>query len=313
MKNIKIILLFLIVSAEVFSQAKKPELMVMPAEVWCAENEFMQSYDVQGVVKDMPNYKIALQNSMDLNAVIAKIGELMAERGFPLKDLNATLNDLAQIEAENQMTQSSDGYNLMESPYDRLMNRAKADIVLEVAWKLNQVGPKRSITFILSGKDAYTNKQVASASGTGNPSLSAEVPILLQEAVLEHIDGFTGQLQRHFDDMLANGREVNLQIGIFENDEDLSLETFYGDMDLVEIIENWIADNTVSHRYNLVDATENRMEFTQVRIPLYSATGRAMSTDHFANDLRKYLRKAPLGIKSKLQRKGFGRAKLILF
>lgn len=313
MKKILIPLLFLIVAFNSFSQAKKPELMVMPAEVWCNQNEFMLSFENQGVQKLIPNYKQALQSSMELNTVIVKIGEIMAERGFPLKDLNATLNDLDQTEAENEMTQNKDGQGLSETPFDKLMNRAKADIIIEVAWSQNVVGPKRSVTFLLTGKDAYTNKQVASASGTGVPSFSAEVPLLLQEAVVSHMDNFTNQLQTYFDDMMTNGREVSLEIGVFDNDEDNNLETEFGDQELIEIIENWISDNTVNHRYSLGSATENKMIFNQVRIPLYNEKGRPMATDYFANSLRKYLKGEPYNIKGKVQRNGLGRARVILF
>ena len=54
----------------------------------------------------------------------------------------------------------------MDKPYEQLLNRAKADILIELVWKMNVTGPKRSVTYTLRGLDAYTNKQIAAASGT---------------------------------------------------------------------------------------------------------------------------------------------------
>ena len=72
-------------------QAKKPTIMVVPADVWCSENGYMTTYDNQGDEVSVPDYEKAMQNDMDLVNAITKIGELMAERGLPLKDLASTL------------------------------------------------------------------------------------------------------------------------------------------------------------------------------------------------------------------------------
>lgn len=66
-----------------FGQAKKPKLMVVPSDAWCKEHGYMQNFDNQGSVEQIPDYKQALLNDKDLNNVIAKIGVLMADQGFP--------------------------------------------------------------------------------------------------------------------------------------------------------------------------------------------------------------------------------------
>ena len=78
------------------------------------------------------------------------------------------------------------------------------------------MGPKRSVTYTLQGLDAYTNKQVAVTQGTGEPSMAAEVAVLLEEAVVDKMDALqASQLQKHFDDLMANGREVALEVRVF--------------------------------------------------------------------------------------------------
>lgn len=302
----------LLIAASAAGQAKKPTLMVVPGETWCNENGYTITTTNQGRTKKSPDYQRAVQEDMDLVNVVTKIGELMAERGFPMKDLASELSALDLAEAEDEMTVSTtSGADLSETALERLQRRAKSDIRVEVIWKINQTGPKKSITYNLRGIDSYTNKQIAAAQGTGQPSFSAETPVLLEEAVLEKMDNFLGQLQAHFDDMAENGREINLRIQVFNTGSGLSLEKEYGDQELAEIIDEWVNDNTVKHRYNLSDQSENVMNFEQVRIPLYNERGRAMDTRMFARQLQKFLSAAPYNIKSKIKAGG-GLGKIVL-
>lgn len=313
MKKFLFLTLTLIIPVLLSAQAKKPTIMVIPADVWCNSNGYMMSFENQGTTSRIPDYHRAVQENADLVNVITKVGELMAERGLPLKDLASTIKSINQSNIENEMTTSrTSGAVISETPLDRLLNRAKADILVELTWKVNTVGPKNSITYTLRGLDAYTNKQVAATQGTGAASFSAEIPVLLEEAVLEHMDNFISQLQAHFDDLLTNGREVNFEIRTFDNGGDYSLENEYDGMELSDIIDNWVAQNTVEHRYNLTDATEDMMLFEQVRIPLYRANGMPMDTRHFANELRKFLKKPPYNITAKVVTKGLGKAIVII-
>lgn len=289
-----------------FSQAKKPTIMVVPSDVWCNQNGFVIQFDNQGAWETLPDYNLALQNDADLLLAISKIGEMMAERGFPLKDLGASLKSLRTEAVEDAVTTSQDGDGLAESPLDKLKKVAKADIIMQITYKVNHVGPKRSLTFNLQGLDAYTNKQIAAASGTGQPTVSVELPVLIEESVLSHIDGFNNQLQTAFDDLFENGREVSLVCRRWSG-SDVDFETEFDGEELSFIIENWMADNTVQGRFSTSDATENRMLFEQVRIPLNAPNGRAMDTRTWANELRKHL-KAKYGIEAKLSTKGLGQA-----
>ena len=197
-----------------------------------------------------------------------------------------------------------------KNPIDQLKAIAKADIILQLTLTLNKTGPKKSITFNLQGLDSYTDKQVASASGTGAPSFSAEIPVLLEEAVLSHMDNFSSSLQTHFDDMFENGREVIVRIQKWD-DWDEDLETEYGGEELGTIIEDWLADNTVKGRFSTTDMTENMALFEQVRIPLFNEKGRAIDARRFVKKLSKVLKKTHQ-IPNKLVMKGLGRATIIL-
>ena len=293
-------------------QAKKPTLMVVPSDAWCKEHGYEQTFDNQGTPEQIPDYKTAVSTDKQLNTVISKINLLMADRGFPLKDLQQNVKSISNLSAEDRLiTSKKSGAAITESPLDRLRRTAKADIILEIDWTVNTVGPKSSITYNLKALDAYSNKQVAGAEGTGKSSFSAEVPVLLEEAVQDHMDSFVERLQAHFDDLLTNGREVVLDMRVFDTSV-VDFEKEYGDYELSEIIDNWLADNCVNHRFSKSDATETMIFYEQVRIPLYKANGLAQDTYGFARELARFLGAAPYKIPVKTVNRGLGRCLLIL-
>ena len=312
MRRILFPLLALFLSVDMFSQAKLPKLMVVPSDVWCVEHHFVDTVEVFGQVEVIPDYKKALQSSRELMAVISKINILMADRGFPLQDLSQAIRSIQRIDQENSVLRTKEsGAGLAESPLDRLRRTAKADIILEVDWGINQTGPKRSVTYNLRGLDAYSNKQVAGAEGTGAPSFSAELPVLIEEAVMNNMDNFTAQLRQHFDDILAKGRETIIELQIPDNGQDLDFETEFNDKELGEIITQWMVDNTVEKRFSKSESTESYLLFEQVRIPLYYKDT-PLDADGFARQLRNYLRKAPYRINCKVVNRGLGRCLLIV-
>ena len=285
--------------------------MVVPHNNWMSQNGFMDSYQIQGNSYTYPNYKRALTENGDIINVIAKIGELMAERGFPLISLEKSLESLAAQEAEDAMLTSKTGADVSESPIDKLKKVAKADIEMGIRWDIITQGPKKKVDFTILGTDSYTNQDIASASGSGEFAVGSTPVELLREAVLAQLDNFNSQLQAHFDDMFENGRKVSIRVKVWGDwEHDLETEDF-GDDELGILIEDWISDNTVNNKFSTVDVTENMMFFNPVRIPLYNEKGRAIDARRWANGLRKYL-KNEFEIPSKLMMNGLGQATLIL-
>ena len=303
--------LFMMGTAFAFGQAKKPTLMVVPSDAWCKEHHFEQAFDNQGTTEMIPDYKAAVSSNKELNAVISKINLLMADRGFPLKDLQQNVKSINNLSAEDRLIRSkTSGASITESPLDRLRRTAKADIILEIDWTVNTVGPKSSITYNLRALDAYSNKQVAGAEGTGKGSFSAELPVLLEEAVQDHMDAFVERLQAHFDDLLTNGREVVLDMRVFDTSA-VDFEKEFNGYELNEVIDNWLSENCVNHRFSKSDATETMILYEQVRIPLYKSNGMAQDTYGFARELARFMGASPYNIPVKTINRGLGRCLLI--
>lgn len=306
------IILMLIVACPVFTQGKNPKIMVVPMDTWCQERGFWNVFENQGDIKGTPNYEQAVQDSRELMLVISKINNLMSDRGFPLADLSQSIKNNTKRIARNTLTTSkTSSSSLVVSALDELNRQAKADIIIEVDFSYNTVGPKHSVTYNLRALDAYTGKQVAGADGTGTPTFTSEVPVLLEEAVVGHMDNFISRLQGHFDDCRENGREIVLEVGVFDNGSGTDLESEYNGSELSEIIENWMAENTVKHQFLTSETTEAIMLFENVRIPLLKANGMPQDASSFANELRKFLR-TKYGIESKNNSPSLGYAQIII-
>lgn len=311
MKKKILTILFALIPGLMLAQVKKPTLMVVPADNWCVNNNFMDKFNDQGTIVSVPNYKKALQNSSDCYNVITKINTLMSDRSFPLKDLSSVTKNMETNSAMDAVTTSKSGAGLAESPLDVIKRNANADIIIELNWQVNTTGPKRSITYSLAAKDAYTDKQVAGCQGTGSPSFASELPLLLEEAVLANMDNFCAQLQSHFDDMMENGREVSMEIKVIDNGSGIDLTSEYGGEELTDIIDDWVSDNTVNHRYNLSAGSENFLKFEQVRIALYQANGRPNDTRRWTRELSKELT-SKYQIPNRVDIRGLGKAVLII-
>lgn len=311
MKKLLTISVFLQILAIGFGQAKKPTLMVLPSDNWCMQRYFMTEFDNQGTKQNVPDYKTAFQEDTELGQVISKIGGLMVDKGFPLKDAEQELKLVEQRAAEDNMTMSkSSSASLNESPLDVLKKRAKADIIVQIWWKVNKGDKGKSVSFTLEALDSYTGKRIASSTGNSKPK-NEVVANMLMKAVESNIGAFGDQLQKYFDDLIANGREVSIFVKTWDSWE-YDLEKEFNGEELTDIIDDWMYDNTVSNKYSLSDASANFMRFEQVRIPVYDNRGRAIDARKFTKDLRKFLSGEEYGITSKLMTRGLGEAILVL-
>lgn len=297
--------------AGVFAQAaKKPTIMVVPSDVWCNTHGYTTQFEAMGTTEILPDYDKALISNVELNVAISKIGEMMSSRGCPLKLLSAELKSIKTSNVERMVMAAGDG-GVAESPLDVLRRVAKADIWLQLTWSINQSGPRRSLTFNLQAIDAYTNKQVAATSGTGNPTFTTELPVLLEEAIVTRIDAFNDQLGDYFAGLFDTGREVTLECMV-TNGSDVNFESEVGDDVLSFIIEDWVEANVKEGQTaNLTDATENVMKFEQVKIPMVLENGRAIDTRTWARGLmRELMTKHKLDVS--LGMKGLGNAYIIV-
>jgi hypothetical protein len=296
---------------------KMPTIMIVPSAMWCNKNGYMQAFENQGKTEYVPDYEKALLNSTDLSLAINTINAKMAERGFPLKDLEAALKTLKNESAEDAMMTSKMGDAIAESPIDILRRTAKADLWIEIEWYTtpDKGGSQVRLTYSMNALDAYTDVVVGGVpptTGQAEYTSKFQLPIAIEGAIQGQFDPFCKSLQKYFSDLGKQGRAIKMRILTWDSFDDGLMAEFDGD-ELHEIIEDWVAANTVNGKYGSPDLSPsgNRMTIEQVRIPLQNDRGRDLDARTWARGLQKML-KNNYSIESNLSSKGLGQLQLII-
>ena len=299
-KSIVIAALLLAFQFVGWSQAKKPTIMVVPADAFCERYGYVQQANAMGQTVSSPDYSRAMKENADIRTLVAAMADFMAKNDFPIQSLEQELKRLQTEDAElAMMTGKNSGAEVDETPLERLRRSAKADIILDLDYEVHRIGPQKQVTFNLQAIDAYSSKII---SGNTGASTAANVPLtsLLEECVLSFKDNFLSGLQHYFDDLFANGREISITLLRYNNcpvDFEEEYEVNGEEYELAEIIEAWMADNTVEGRFTTAAKSANRLRFNQVRIPLYAQNmnGRdvAIDAEAFVKPLVRMLKKAP--------------------
>lgn len=279
----------------------KPILMVVPSDVYCTSMGFVQTWtDETGEKHTIPNYDIfSREDSRDLRLVIASLDDIFNKKGFEVQSLEYLLKSMKQEQDETSFMASD--YNLdgeiAESPTDRIRRTAHVDYIVDLDFSVMEKGAQRYVTFDMRVVDQSSNaKELAHAHGDGKPSMSATVNTLLEEAVLNHMDGFCNKLLNHYVEMSEKGRQITVKVKRTDASEyDFNTSTFMFEDEetpLGDIIYYWLQDNTVDNNPTRT-ISPNILTFNQVMMPI-TKTGRRgavqrMDTNDFGTMLQKYL------------------------
>lgn len=268
--------------------AQRPRLMVFPSDNYMLTHQFSTEVpQAGGRPRRMWDYERALQEDRELTEAIASIAGIFQDRGYPLTDLAQTLRTLAD-QAARRATQSA---ATREDPVDQILRTARPDITLYLEFNRNRQMGQSTITFTLRAMDAYSAKEVATTTGTGEPTGSVLASVLIREAVLQRMPQFESRLMAHFTDIGTNGREVRVRVELAEGStlED-GLETEFADprhnnerTPLVEIIKDMIASNAVRGAVEFGQSTDNFFE-ENVRIPLFGANNNPQDAGTWAQN-----------------------------
>ncbi len=315
MKNrIAIAILLCIFSLSVFSQAKKPKLMIIPSRTWCTQNGFMTTYtNMSGQTENTPDYQRAFDENADVSMIIGAMQDFMTNEGYKVEDLKGALAKIKQRSARDNMTTAGGG--ISQSPIDMLNKTAKADINVELFYTIKKDGPYKYIEFNVSAVDAYSNTPVSTGNiGRGTSSNSTDLVNQLEEAVLSFKDKFITDMDKYYARLSENGRQIVVRCTLAEAC-DINYEEQIGGEELSQLIENWISEHAMKGNYSLSDKSENEVFFDDVRIPMTytDKNGNTKGTDAnwFAGDLRKYI-EAQTGRKCKNDLIGLGEINIIL-
>lgn len=310
MKGFITIVLCVFSTVGIWAQATLPTIMVRPGNQWCADNGFMRIEDVQGQQKKVYDRSSAMNDSKMLQS-IATIEALLNDEGLETNNLQGQEEMLDELVGEEEFIDDEDGNMADISALEFRRERATADIILDVNYSIEKVGPKKQLSYTLVGKDFYTGRTICNVTGLGEPSMSASEATLLREAVVGKMPELKSRMEEYFARILENGR--NIQIGIrVSTGSDIHLMSSVEGGNVGRIINKWILTNAYKHKARPSTGSSRRSANYNVNISLYDTDGLPIVARHFAEQLSDFLASEPYRIKTMVAEQGLGRALLYI-
>ena len=288
------------------SQTQKPTMLVIPSDQLLQRFGNIKQQEALGKTIQVRDYSGYLMTDQDSKFIISSIQSKFIDFGYPLNDLEQTLKSIN----DQEMLDAVDG--IQKDAKTILLTSAKPDIILELDYSIQTDRStrdfKKSLTYTLRAIDAFSNKVVATIQQTNFDNGKDKTPAGLMQAALDKDSKtFTQQINDHFNNIVANGRDITLRVTI-ENGVNLTMSDECLDGDAYsDFIIDWVKVNTLQGAYNMSRNTETEMYFTNVRIKTLNENGTQYSAYDFARELSKALNKG-CGIKSKNTTQGLGDA-----
>lgn len=268
MKRLFLFLLGLFISSVVMGQVNtvQPSIMVIP------------------FVPEGADIRKALDVSNEKRQVIAQISGAFADKGFSTKDFYANFKSVTQNAAFEDGVQTDLKSLIIQS--------SGADIFVEADISINRQQDGNSVRVVIKACEASTAKVLASKIGDSGRFYTTDFGKLGAKAVEKAMDGFLTTMQQSFNDMIANGRSIVVNITFSEmSDYDTTTEVGEDGFELRDLLELWMEENAYKNYYHILGTTDKKMIFDEVRIPLKDpTTGRNYNINKFSMSLAKFFK-----------------------
>jgi len=280
-KKITVVIVLLFMLAPILSYAQKPSVMVVPADVYMNKNGYVEEVNnIDGSTMIVPDYEQLFLNDRYIRILITSISSAFQELDYPLLDFEAQLSRMSNRSVEMSLSEN----RTIESPRDIILAQAKADIILDVDYFVEEVMGSPSISFTINAIDSYTSTNVASVTQTGLTGGSTPLSVLVKEAVVQNMPAFEERLMNHFESIVEKGRRSIVEVTVSE-DSWFDLFEFFGnganEDELSFILRDLIQENTMDGNYRLSSDTPTLMIFEDVYVPLYDENGRQQDVTYW--------------------------------
>ena len=250
--------------------------------------------------KEGEDIRTVLEQDFNRRVAISKVKEGFDNRGFTTVDFSAKLKQALDDKMFNGETQSDFKSDLIEM--------SGADIYVEVEVPPMIVGTTttsgNAARLILQAYDASTANSLANQVCESPKFMTTDYGALVERALTREIndpnidkknssclENFLNTIQIKFDDIVANGRSVKINFALKAGSKTkFSTEMQPDGLPLSDVIEAWMADNSVKNNYHLQGTTDLKVFFDDVRIPLKDENGRNYNPNKFALKIFQFLK-----------------------
>lgn len=270
-------LLLLLVMLPIFSlpiwaaTTVQPKIMVIPYVT--------QSEDIRTVLEEDVNKRI----------VLTKIKEAFDSRGF------TTVDFLGKLKAAS--TQGALASDHQQDIKTMIIANSGADIYVEAEIVVNLASNGNGVKVIVTAYDSSTGNSLANKIGDSGKFYTDDIGRLGSKAIESCAEDFLNIMQTKFNDIVENGRSINLTIG-FDETSDFNMASEIGDegLTLGDAIELWLGENAYNGNYHIQGTTAKQMIVDDLRIPLKTDNGANYNINRFGLEFLKFARKNGLKI-----------------
>ena len=266
-----------------YSQAKvntvQPKIMVIP------------------FTKEGEDIRTILEQDINRRVAISKVKEGFDNRGFTTVDFTAKLKQAIDDKLFNSDAQSDFKSDLVE------MSGADIYVEVEVPEMISTSGGN-SARLILQAYDASTGNSLANKVCESPKFNTSDYGALVTRALTREtndnaidkknsscLEDLLNTIQIKFTDIVENGRSVKINFALNAGSRTkFSTEIKPDALPLSDVVETWMADNSVKNNYHLQGTTDVKMFFDDVRIPLKDDNGRNYNPNKFALKIFQFLK-----------------------
>lgn len=240
-------------------------------------------------VKEGEDIRNVLENDVNKRIVLTKIKEAFDSRGFTTVDFLGRLKALSKANGLAMDNQSDLKTMIIQQSGADIYVDAEIDVVLS--------GSGNGVKVIMTAYDTSTGNSLANKVGDSGKFYTDDIGRLASKAVEGQADAFLNVMQTKFNDIVANGRSINVTIGLAQTSQySMSSEVGANGFALSDEIEMWMSENAYKGNYHIQGTTEKQMIFDDVRIPLKDDNGNNYNINKFGLKFMMFARKMGLQI-----------------
>ena len=240
-------------------------------------------------VKEGEDIRNVLENDVNKRIVLTKIKEAFDSRGFTTVDFLGRLKALSKANGLAMDNQSDLKTMIIQQSGADIYVDAEIDVVLS--------GSGNGVKVIMTAYDTSTGNSLANKVGDSGKFYTDDIGRLASKAVEGQADAFLNVMQTKFNDIVTNGRSINVTIGFAQTSQySMSSEVGANGFALSDEIEMWMSENAYKGNYHIQGTTEKQMIFDDVRIPLKDDNGNKYNINKFGLKFMMFARKMGLQI-----------------
>ncbi|MDE6416358.1 MAG: hypothetical protein K2K68_04945 [Duncaniella sp.] len=279
MKNINYILLLLLFLT----------YNILPINVIAEQVTVQPKIMVVPFVKDGEDIRNVLLDDADKRIVLTKVKEAFDSRGFTTVDFLGKMK-AGSVQSGMSEEQQSDLKSM-------IIASSGADIYVDTEMIINRSASGNAVKVIITAYDISTGGSLSNKVGDSGKFYTDDFGRLASKAIESCVDDFLNVMQIKFNDMIQNGKSLNMTIG-FDEGSNYNMNSEIGDdmLTIADLIEMWLEENAYQGNFHVQGTTATKMIVDDVRIPLKDSKGNNFTVAAFGREFAKFARKHGLKI-----------------